>query len=297
LKKKHRRLLRNILFVVVILGAAWIVFAPKPKHHHRAPHQVEVQQPTLPAPPLGDEITQPPVPPSETPHPVLPVKTQARIALVIDDGGLDMRDSRRAVALPAAVTLSYIPYATRLREQTREAHGVGHELMLHMPMEPMGSADPGPGALTLDLSPDEIRRRLDTAMASFTGYDGMNNHMGSKFTADRAAMNLVMEEMQPRHIFFLDSRTSAQSVGAEVAAQHGVPTLSRDVFLDDDMSPRAVRAQLEQTERVARRKGFAIAIGHPHPATLQALEEWIPDAEQRGFVFVPIKDLVNQASP
>ena len=119
--------------------------------------------------------------------------------------------------------------------------------------------------------------------------------MGSKFTADSAGMELVITELQQRHLFFLDSRTSAQSVGAKLAQQHGLPNVSRDVFLDDDMSIGAVRAQFEQTERVARRKGFAVAIGHPHTATLQALEEWLPAAENRGFVFVPLKNMVNQS--
>jgi uncharacterized protein len=301
LKKPQRRILGFLLLTVTVLGTLWLAFAPSKPHHH-ATQEVPVTQlpPEEAQTPVGDEQAQPtppaigtaePSPPQNAP---LPQTGKPKIAIVIDDMGLDMNGSRHAVALPGFITLSYMPYATRLHEQTKDARESGHELLLHMPMEPVGSANPGPNALLTGLSQDELRRRLENALASFVGFDGMNNHMGSKFTADTAGMELVIDELQQRHLFFLDSRTSAQSVGARVAKQHGLPTISRDVFLDDDMSLKAVRGQLEQTERVARHKGYAVAIGHPHPATLQALEEWLPEAQKQGFVFVPIKDLVNQ---
>ena len=246
---------------------------------------------TLPA---TAPATGPPAPNSAS-IPVPPIHRPGgapEIAILIDDVGLDLRGSRRAADLPPAVTLSYMPYATRLREQTQAARAQGHELMLHMPMEPLGADDPGPGALLTGLPPDDLRQRLDTALASFIGFDGVNNHMGSKFTADAAGMALVMGELQPRHLFFLDSRTSAQSVGFATAQRFGVPALTRDVFLDDEISAAAVRRQLAQTEHIAMRQGYAIAIGHPHPATLQALADWLPQAQARGFVFVPVHDLI-----
>jgi len=181
-----------------------------------------------------------------------------------------------------------------LKEQTKEARDNGHELMLHMPMEPVGHDDPGPGALLVGLSPEELLQRLETALASFVGFDGVNNHMGSKFTANTEGMELVVSELQQRHLFFLDSRTSAKSVGESIARQHGLPTIARDVFLDDEVSMDAIRAQLAQTEHVARRKGYAVAIGHPHAVTMEALGQWLPDAEARGFIFVPVKKLVDQ---
>ncbi|MBV8061814.1 MAG: divergent polysaccharide deacetylase family protein, partial [Alphaproteobacteria bacterium] len=181
-----------------------------------------------------------------------------------------------------------IPYAPRLGEQARVARDAGHELLLHMPMEPVGSADPGQGALLVDLSPDEIRQRFQEALASFVGFDGVNNHMGSKFTTYKPGMEIVIDELSQRHLFFLDSRTTAQSIGVQVAAEHHLPHLSRDVFLDDDMNPKSIRQQLAQVEKIARSRGHVIAIGHPHDVTLQALEEWIPEAIKRGFVFVPL---------
>ena len=229
------------------------------------------------------------------PKPTL-VKGHPKIAIVIDDMGLDGRGSPRAVKLPSQVTLSYIPYAPHLRDQTRAAQSRGHELLLHMPMEPLGHADPGQGALLVSLSPEEVRQRLDDALDSFAEFDGMNNHMGSKFTAYADGMKIVMEELKARHIFFLDSRTSPQTIGAALAREAGIPTLSRDIFLDDDMAASAVRHQLQQTERVAQRHGYAIAIGHPHAATLQELEPWLVDVQSRGFELVAVHDLIKGQS-
>lgn len=302
-KRKHR--FWTYAFAAFVAGSVlWIAFAPPPRLPHHKPLTVEVAPlPETVAPqPKGDELAQPEAhtKPDEAASPAPPTVPPARkidppqIAIVIDDMGLDISGSHRAVDLPSYITLSYIPYAMRLHEQTKEAREAGHELLLHMPMEPMGSADPGPGALLVDLPADELRRRLDTALASFVGFDGVNNHMGSKFTSNREDMELVIGELQQRNLFFLDSKTSAQSVGYNVAAEHRLPAIARDVFLDDDMSEKSVRAQLEDTERVARRKGTAVAIGHPHAVTLQALEEWLPDAEKRGFQFVPLNHLVNQ---
>jgi polysaccharide deacetylase 2 family uncharacterized protein YibQ len=246
-------------------------------------------QPAAPQPPQQvATITPAPVPDINLPHNGPP-----KIAIVIDDLGLDIGGTKRAIALPPFVTLSFMPYATRLKEQTKEGRDGGHELLLHMPMEPVGHEDPGPGALFVALPPEEIRKRFQTALASFTGFDGVNNHMGSKFTANAAAMEIVIDEIQQRSLFFLDSRTSNKTVGESIARQHGVPTIGRDVFLDDDEAIAAVREQMEQAERIARRKGSAVVIGHPHVHTLEALETWLPDAQSRGFVFVPLRELIN----
>lgn len=216
-----------------------------------------------------------------------------RIAIVIDDMGLSVTHAKRAIALPAAVTLSFLPYGkqlTRLADKAREA---GHEVMLHLPMEPLGHENPGPGALLVAQSSDEMRERIEKGLDSFSGYDGVNNHMGSRFTADYEGMRLVMEALRDRGLFFLDSFTSPRSVGAQVAREMNVRTEVRDVFIDDDLSLTAIGAQLAQTQRLARRNGFAIAIGHPNAATLTALERWIPEAESEGFAFVPVREVVR----
>jgi polysaccharide deacetylase 2 family uncharacterized protein YibQ len=219
--------------------------------------------------------------------PFADISSKPLVAIVIDDVGIDRPRSRRAWELPGPLTLSFLPYAKDLREQARAAHAKGHELMLHMPMEPAGSADPGPGALLVSLGEPEIRERMNSALDSFDGYIGVNNHMGSRFTANKADMEVVLALLKSRGLMFLDSRTTPQTVGDQVAQELGVPSMSRNVFLDDDESIGAVRKKLAETEEVARRQGFAVAIGHPHEATIQALAEWLPTLSAKGMMQAP----------
>lgn len=216
-----------------------------------------------------------------------------RLALVIDDVGLNVTAASDAMKLPAAVTLSFLPYAPRLQEQADKAHDAGHELLLHMPMQPMGNDNPGAGALLLNLPMEENQTRLNKALDSFNGFDGINNHMGSKYTSSRDSMGMVVRTLQQRGLFFLDSRTSGQSVGAKVAQEHGVPHISRDVFIDDEIKATAIEAQLAQAEQLAQHKGYAVIIGHPHAETLKVLQAWVKDVQKRGFELVPVGSLVR----
>ena len=215
------------------------------------------------------------------------------IAVVIDDMGLDRKRSARAAALPGPLTLSWLPYARDLAAQTRAARANGHELMLHMPMEPSVQADPGPDALLVTLDRGEILRRFRTALDSFDGYVGVNNHMGSRFTADRAALAPVLAELHRRGLLWLDSRTTPNSAGLGIAQELKMPFAGRDVFLDNFPVAGAIRVQLGKLEQVAKHQGFAIAIGHPHDATIEALASWLPDVQKRGFVLVPVSAVVR----
>ena len=209
------------------------------------------------------------------------------VAVVIDDVGLDRPRSKRAWELPGPLTMSFLPYAKDLREQARAARGKGHELMLHLPMEPNGRNDPGPNALLVSLTDADIRQRTAAALDSFDGFAGVNNHMGSRFTTFRPGMETVLRQLKGRGLMFLDSRTSAQSVGDSVAQEIGVPSIVRHVFLDDDESLDAVRRRLAEAEAIARRQGFVVVIGHPHEATLVALAEWLPTVQGKGLALAP----------
>jgi hypothetical protein len=138
--------------------------------------------------------------------------------------------------------------------------------------------------------------RLRAQLLSFGGFVGINNHMGSLLTAERGPMALLMAELRARGLLFLDSRTTAQSVAAHEARRAGVAHAVRDVFLDNDTNLEAIRRQLALTEQIARRRGSAVAIGHPHHATIEALRGWLPTLEQRGFVLVPISTIVARQS-
>ena len=214
------------------------------------------------------------------------------IAVVIDDMGLNRVLSRRAVAL-RGLTLSYLPYGEDLPEQTREARAAGHELLVHVSMAPEGHEDAGPNALVPGLSEAEIARRLDWALNRFSGYVGINNHMGSRFTADEKGMAEIMGRLKARGLLFLDSRTTPRTVGPALAHRLGVPLAERSVFLDNVETADAVRRQLAELEAVARREGAAIAIGHPKEATLSTLASWIETLESKGFILVPVSAIVR----
>ena len=216
------------------------------------------------------------------------------IAVVFDDLGMDRVHTAEVIRLPGPLTLSFLPYAGDLARQTAAGRAAGHELLVHMPMEPLASGlDPGPGALLVRLPPDEIMRRLDRGLAAFTGYVGINNHMGSRFTSDRTLMIPVLTELKRRGLLFLDSMTAPGSAGAAVAASLHLPHTKRNVFLDDELTMGAIRANLGRLEEIARRTGAAVAIGHPHQLTLEVVTPWLAGLAARGFVLAPLSAVVR----
>ncbi|MBT4739316.1 MAG: divergent polysaccharide deacetylase family protein [Rhodospirillaceae bacterium] len=216
------------------------------------------------------------------------------IAIVIDDMGLDKRRTGKVLALTGPLTVSYLTYADDLNAQARRAIDAGHEVMAHIPMEPMGNADPGPGALLSSGSPADLREQLDQYLNGWTGYVGINNHMGSKLTSDRAAMDVVMMELKSRGLMWLDSRTDSSTVGETAAGAIGVPHMGRDVFLDNEDDEQAITAQLAKVESIARREGYAVAIGHPRDATLTALAKWMATLNDKGIGLVPVTEALRR---
>ncbi|MBI1261793.1 MAG: divergent polysaccharide deacetylase family protein [Rhizobiales bacterium] len=246
----------------------------------------DTTQPPARATPGKDE-TGPHVPP--------PVMAGAKpmIAIVIDDMGPNHPETRRALALPAAITFSFLPYAPHVARLADEARSKGHEILVHVPMQPLGDADPGPHALKVAETPGAIERDLAWNLSQFQGYVGINNHMGSRFTQDGDAMAVVAAVLKKRGLLFLDSKTIAGSKAADVARAAGLQVLSRDVFLDHDEDGAQVALELDKLEHLARKNGAAIAIGHPHAQTLELLEKWIPEAQARGFLLVPLTRLLE----
>lgn len=251
------------------------------------PAQLPAQSPTLAA-------AVPPPPPAVRKPAVS--KGQLLVALVFDDMGVDRKRSAEVIALNGPLTLSFLPYAEKVGDQAASGRARGHEIMLHLPMQPEGNADPGPHALTLAQPPDERLKRLDWNLDRFSGYVGVNNHMGSRFTADAQAMGPVLQALKARGVFFLDSRTSPHSVGLSLAQRDGLPAAGRDVFLDHEMAAAAVDRRLGDLEAVARRQGHAIAIGHPHDVTIAAVRRFLAEMPGKGLTLVPVSTLVRLAS-
>ncbi len=221
---------------------------------------------------------------------------RARIAIVIDDLGPNYRESLAAIALPKEITLAFLPYAEQLQTLTSRARASGHEMLVHMPMEPedMAHNNPGPQPLTVNLTAEQISQRVTAALDSFEGHIGLNNHMGSRFTADATAMHAMMSVLAKRDQIFYDSRTTPRSVGLEIAASLGMRFAGRDVFLDNEQDVELITAQLGTLERLARAQGYASAIGHPYPETIAAIKAWLPGARDRGVELVPISALTQR---
>ncbi|MDI1226883.1 MAG: divergent polysaccharide deacetylase family protein [bacterium] len=290
-----------------------VVWAAPPVEVKTAPEDVEwlstqVQMPPLLAPPLGLNISsdggryqyealEQGAEKTLQPEPIPQQHMAGRkpmIAIVIDDMGLDRVHSARATRLPAGVTLSYLPYSQSIGQQTGDARKAGHELMLHLPMQPeRKTADPGPGYLGVEMAPLALHERVIKNLDAFAGYTGVNNHMGSKFTKDRDGLAIVMAALAERKMMFLDSRTAPGSIAEKIAREHGMKATHRDVFLDDDTAPSSVARSLIQVEQVARRAGAAIAIGHPKDVTLAALEKWLPTLAAKGFELVPVSQVIT----
>lgn len=222
------------------------------------------------------------LPMSRVPEPVAPAVSKARLVIVIDDLGESVGAARRLVDLPFPVSFSVLPHATKAREVAAQARQRGRELLLHLPCEPDGypkTANSGPGTLRVGMSPDTLEQTLIDNLARLPEVDGVNNHMGSRLTRDTKAMSIVLAHLKGRGLFFLDSLTTPKSCVRDVSRSLGMRYYRRHIFLDNSAKEHAVLLQLKKAESLARRTGVAVAIGHPYPATLSALESWAKDRD------------------
>lgn len=209
----------------------------------------------------------------ERPGPLY-VKRLPKVAVIIDDMGYDLVLARAFASLGIPVTLSVLPMAPCTGDIAREAGRNGRELMLHLPMEPKGypELNPGPGALLNSMEPREIRSLVIRHLNEVPEAGGVNNHMGSAFTEEGEKVEVFLEEIRKRDMFFVDSKTSARSVAYSAARRMGVPAACRSVFLDNEHSAKNIGIQIERLLGVARQRGEAVAIAHPFPETLKALK-------------------------
>jgi uncharacterized protein len=221
-----------------------------------------------------------------------------RLAIIIDDLGGDASAAASVIALPFPLTASVLPNLPFSADVADEAYRRGDHVMLHLPMESESESNPGgaqpePVELRVGMNAEQVSSILASMLATVPHAAGVNNHEGSRATADRALMNVVMAAIRERGLYFIDSRTTAATVAYDAAESAGVPAASRKVFLDDTPTREAVLAQLDLAVRDARRDGSAIAIGHPRPATVAALTEGVPRLRTEGIELVFASDLVH----
>ncbi len=215
------------------------------------------------------------------------------VAIVIDDMGYNKKTCEALLALDLNLSFAFLPFGPYTVEQATQANRLGRDVLLHFPMEASDSKwKPGPGTVDIGMGYPGIRRIFADNLAAVPYARGINNHMGSRFTQNDRAMRYFMTSMQESGLFFLDSRTSRNSVGYSLAKKRGVRTAKRDVFLDNVRDPQKIIIQLRKLVEVGRRQGFAIAIGHPYPETLQALKEYKGEILQQVKV-VGVEAVVN----
>lgn len=218
-----------------------------------------------------------------------------RIAIIIDDLGRSEALGRRAAGLPGPVACAFLPRAPHSPALAELAHGRGQVVMLHLPMQSMEQRRLDAGGLTLHMTRRQFEATLAEDLARVPHVQGVNNHMGSLLTRHPGHMLWLMEALRDRGgLFFIDSRTTLHTVARQLAFEQGIPSLSRDVFLDNSPDIEAINAQFDHLLALARRQGAAVAIGHPYPATLEVLEARLPRLRREGVELVPITRLVEQ---
>jgi len=295
---------RNVSQVAEEPPAATHPSAPSPAFPHHPARSVgkdgarSSPVPVVAALASGGEPEEPETPERTPARPPAPPASGTvagvRIALVVDDLGRSVEDVSTLARLGVPITYAVLPFESETPEVVAALHRYGAELLCHLPMQPKNGENPGPGALLYGMDKEALQKATANALAAVPGAVGVNNHMGSRLSADERSMRAVLGVLAQRGLYFLDSRTSPESVGYRVASQLGVPAAERQVFLDSDMRPEMVREQFLRTLEVAKKRGSAIAIGHPHPATLAVLAAEVPLARALGYEFVTVSRLLDR---
>ena len=198
--------------------------------------------------------------------------SEVNLIIIIDDIGNNKKLGQRTLALPGPLNLAFLPHTPFARSLAKQARSRGHSIMLHSPMANKNNAQLGPGAMTSEMNEQQWRQTLLDNLEAVPLAKGVNNHMGSLLTENPKAMSVVMQTLQQQGMFFVDSLTTARSVASQHAAAAGLPYLTRDVFLDHVVSPKAISRQFDKAVNLAKSRGIAVVIGHPYPETLEFLE-------------------------
>ena len=217
-----------------------------------------------------------------------------KISIIIDDLGYDSSLANALIKLDLPLTFSVLPFTPNSRRIAQKAKKEGREIMLHLPMEPISypAVNPGDGVLMVSMNNDMILEMLNKDLSQIPFVAGVNNHMGSRFTESEEKMTIVLAELKRRGLYFIDSRTSGGSVAFNLAKKMALRTASRDIFLDNDLSENALKIQMERLLSLARYKGSAIGIGHPHKETLNILKKYRLTLNNKAQV-VPVSNLVS----
>jgi len=306
-KKRKKTAIRNSLskaiaalaiLAVLVIAIGLVVYHLAPPNKPATPlpvsKSVQTQQPPVTHKPTfeiyPEEKTPAPRPlakidipkPLPTPRP-LPVEKLPLVALIIDDLGYDKKIAEKFSELDTNLTFSILPHSPFQNEIARLASSKGIEIMLHLPMEPVEypEVNPGPGTLLSSMSPDELIRQLEDNLSTLPSIKGVNNHMGSKLTTESTQMYQIFSVLKQRGLFFIDSRTTSDSMGRPSARLFQLSFAERDVFIDHYQKPKFIRNQINELIRIARLNGAAVGILHPHTMTLTILQAALPELKDQ----------------
>lgn len=221
-------------------------------------------------------------------------KPLPKIAIIIDDLGNSSSEGQAVAMLPGQVTCSIMPHRPFAVEIANSCHEEHKNIIVHVPMEAEDHFPMGAGGLSVNMTSAQIQKVLLDDLKSVPFRVGFNNHMGSLFTQDKPGMSAVMQAVKPLHLFYIDSLTDSRSVAYATAKHYGVPTLQRNVFLDDKQNLAYIDHQFHILIRLAKEHGYAIGIGHPHPATLEYLQTALNDMRDYKVQLVPLSQLVAE---
>lgn len=221
-----------------------------------------------------------------------------QIALVIDDFGNDQPGTKEMMELPIPFAAAVMPFLPTTRRDAEWAHRLGREVLVHMPMEPVNGRPEwlGPGAITTRMSDEEIRKRTLAAIENVPYAVGMNNHMGSRATADERVMRIVLTVCKEKGLFFLDSRTTHKSVIGKLSKELGVRTVQNNIFMDDVYTRSHIARQAVKVQKRVKTSPQTVVIGHVGPPgkhTAEVLKQTAPLLQQQGGHFVPVSQLVQ----
>ncbi len=286
-----KRLIMFFLIISVIAAGLWWLYN-KPAVIPQKP-QGHIQSKVLPN--ESQRLEEEKLHPEKSVSNLEPSVSHRKIAIIIDDIGNSLLPVKDLIKVDAPLTFSILPYCPYSISSAEYIYKAKREILLHLPMEPLSypRANPGKGALFVQMNSKELLRQLDDDIDAVPYISGINNHMGSRFMADEKGLIVIMSELRKRNLFFVDSRTTSDTKGEKVASITGLPCLSRNVFIDNAQDYETTLNILLNLSSTGEKKPL-IVIGHPYDTTIRALKEAVPLLKQRGFEIVPVSHLLSR---
>lgn len=231
--------------------------------------------------------------PAAAPKPNTPAAVKGKLAVVIDDAGRDLESQHVYESLGIPLTLAVMPNQVHTRDAALSWHAHGLPVILHQPMESVSGIGMESKVILTSMGDEEIRSLLKSSLSQVPEAVGINNHQGSKATTDRHTMDVVMNELHHRHLFFFDSRTNSTTAADGAAASYGVPYVRNDLFVDNEADVAAISAMIREAAKRAQKYGTYVIIGHCRPKTAEAFRQMVPQLEKEGIQFVYVSSLAK----